>query len=325
VEESSAGPVLRRLFDQAVSCGRRVRTETEIARGAVSVSHMAVELARQIFGKLQGKSVLLLGAGEMAELTARQMSKYGVSLIMVANRTFERAEALATSLGGQAVKYDDFPERMANADIVVSSTAAPHAVILPDAVRAAAARRRGRPMFFIDLAVPRDIDPGVGDLDNVFLYNLDDLQVLVGENLEGRRMELEAVQDIIDEEVATFMRWTASLQTVPVLHELQQRFEAIREAEWERTERRLRNLSPAERDAVEQMTRAMVKKMLHEPWRYLRANSGSVEAAAALQSLIDVFDLEASQPPALCESEPAPLRPPVPAPRRSAPGTLEGA
>jgi glutamyl-tRNA reductase len=138
-------------------------------------------------------------------------------------------------------------------------------------------------------------------------------------------MELEAVQDIIDEEVATFMRWTASLQTVPVLHELQQRFEAIREAEWERTERRLRNLSPAERDAVEQMTRAMVKKMLHEPWRYLRANSGSVEAAAALQSLIDVFDLEASQPPPLCESEPAPLRPPVPAPRRSAPGTLEGA
>jgi len=291
-EESTAGPVLRRMFDQAVVCGRRVRTETEIARGAVSVSHMAVDLARQIFGRLDGQTVLLLGAGETAELTARQMAKYGAALIMVANRTFERAEVLAGTLGGLAVKYDEFPDRMAKADIVVSSTAAPHAVISRDAVKAAAARRRGRPMFLIDLAVPRDIEPAVGDLDNVFLYNMDDLQALVGENLRERTLELETVEQIIAEEVSGFMRWTASLQTVPVMTGLQERFEAIRRAELARTERRLAGLSPTDRETVEQMTRAMVKKMLHEPWRYLRANSGDPEAAAALQALVDVFDLE---------------------------------
>lgn len=292
VEESSAGAVLRRMFDQAVVCGRRVRTETDIARGAVSVSHVAVDLARQIFGNLNGKSVLLLGAGETAELTARQMARYGVTLLMVANRTFERAETLAQTLGGRAVKYDEYPERMVNADIVVSSTAAPHAVIHAAAVRAAAARRKGRPMFLIDLAVPRDIEPDVGEIDDVFLYNMDDLQAMVGENLRGRRMELETVDAIIDEEVTAFLRWVASLQTAPVLSGLQSRFEEIRQAEIARTERRLAGLTVAERKAVDQMTRAMVKKMLHEPWRYLRAHSGTAEAATALQAMVDIFDLE---------------------------------
>jgi glutamyl-tRNA reductase len=297
-EESSAGPVLRRMFDHAVSCGRRVRGETEIGRGAVSVSHMAVDLARQIFGDLSGKNVLLLGAGEMAELTARLMVKFGVAVVAVANRTFERAEALAEAMGGYAVHYDEFPDRLVTADIVVSSTAAPHTIISEKTVRAAAARRRGRPMFFIDLAVPRDIESSVGDLNNVFLYNMDDLQSLVTDNLEGRRATLEAAHAVIEEEAAVYMHWLASLRTTPVVNELQRRFESIRREEWKRSERRLANLEPAERDAVEQMTRAMVKKMLHEPWRVARLAGDDAEAAAALQSLADVFGLESAEPPA---------------------------
>lgn len=290
-EEAGAGPVLRRLFSQSVVCGRRVRSETEIARGAVSVSHVAVELARQIFGDLKGRTVLLLGAGETAELTARLMVKFGVSFVAVANRTFERAEALAQALGGQAVHYDQFPEKMIRADIVVASTAAPHAVITKEVARQAVAKRRGRPIFLIDIAVPRDIEPGVGDLDDVFLYNLDDLQELVSQNIEERRDELHLVEDIVDEEVAAYMNWVASLQVVPVLNELQRRFDDIRQAEWDRTERRLAGLTPEQRAAVDQMTRAMVKKMLHDPWRFLKSSDDS-DSAGALQALVDVFGLE---------------------------------
>lgn len=309
-EESSAGPVLRRMFDQAVLCGRRVRAETEIARGAVSVSHMAVDLARQIFGDLRNKQILLLGAGETAELTARQMVKYGVSVVTVANRTFERAEALAESLGGRAVKYDEFPDRLVAADVVVTSTAAPHTIIHEKTVREAARRRKGRPIFFIDLAVPRDVEPAVGDLDNAFLYNMDDLQMMVKDNMETRRATVDAAAAVVEEEANAYMRWLASLRTTPVVNELQRRFEAIRREEWKRSERRLEGLSPAERDAVEQMTRAMVKKMLHEPWRLARMAADDAEAAAALQALADVFRLESSEP----ASPPAP-----------APGVLEGA
>lgn len=294
-EESGAGPVLRRLFDQAVSCGRRVRTETDIARGAMSVSHVAVELARQIFGDLKGHSVLLLGAGETAEMTARLMVKFGVSFVAVANRTFERAEALATALGGQAVHYDQFPEKMERADVVVSSTAAPHAIITLEVARQAAAHRKGRPVFLIDLAVPRDIEPAVANLDNVFLYNLDDLQELVSQNVESRRDELRLVEAIVEEEVAAYMQWVGSLQVVPVLRELQRRFEDIRQSELERTQRRLDGLSADERDAVDQMTRAMVKKMLHDPWRFLKS-SNEAGTVGALQALIDVFGLELSGP-----------------------------
>ncbi|HEY3412917.1 MAG TPA: glutamyl-tRNA reductase [Armatimonadota bacterium] len=316
-EESGAGPVLRRLFDQAISCGRRVRTETDIARGAVSVSHVAVELARQIFGDLKGRTVLLLGAGETAEMTARLMVKFGVSFVTVANRTFERAEALATVLGGQAVRYDQFPEKMERADVVVCSTAAPHAIITRDVARQAAARRRGRPVFLIDLAIPRDVEPSVADLDNVFLYNLDNLQDLVSQNVETRRDEIHLVEQIVEQEVASYMQWVGSLQVVPVLTELQRRFEDIRQAEMERTRRRLEGLTPDERDAVDQMTRAMVKKMLHDPWRFMRSSDES-GTAGALQALVDVFGLElsgtASPLPTveIIEPEPLPTEPEVP-------------
>jgi glutamyl-tRNA reductase len=295
-EEQTAGQILRRLFDGAISCGKRVRTETEIGRGAVSVSHVAVDLSRQIFGDLHRKTVLLLGAGETAELTARAFRKFGVSLIMVANRTFERAEALALELNGVAVRFDDFAERLAAADIVVSSTAAPHAVITREIVRSAEARRRGRPVFLIDLAIPRDIEPEVGDLDNVFLYNLDDLQRLVKANIDGRNLEMGAVYDVIEQEVEAFVRWLASLNAVPVLSELQRRFEEIRLEELARTRRRLDGLSPEQMEAVDQMTRAMVRKILHEPWTRLRHTSDDSDAMEKLDALMEAFGLEVPGP-----------------------------
>jgi glutamyl-tRNA reductase len=218
--------------------------------------------------------------------------KRGAPVIMVANRTFERAEALAETLGGQAVKYDRFPEMLSRADIVISSTAAPHAIIHRDAAVRAAEQRRGRPMFLIDLAVPRDIDPDVGDLDNVFLYNMDDLQVLVQRNLQGRCRHLDTVQEIVDQEAACFMQWVARLQVVPVLNELQSRLEEIRSAEWDRTERRLADLSPAEREAVDQMTRSMMRKVLHDPWRYLRTSQDDPALTEKLQALMELFALD---------------------------------
>lgn len=296
-EESASGPIMRRLFDHAIRCGRRVRAETGIARGAVSVSHVAVELARRIFGRLEGHTVLLLGAGETAEMTARQLARYGTALVMVANRTFERAEALASALGGTAVKYDDFPDRMTKADMVVSSTAAPHTVISREIVRQTVVRRKGRPTFLIDLAVPRDIDPAAGELDNVFLYNMDDLQALVGANRQERARALECVEEIIGCEVAAFQQWHVSRGALPVMNGLRRRFEEIRREEWARTEARLANLPPAEREAVERMTRAMVKKMLHAPSHYLRGRGGDPEAASAIQALSDLFALEPEMGP----------------------------
>jgi glutamyl-tRNA reductase len=180
---------------------------------------------------------------------------------------------------------------MERADIVVASTAAPHVVITREVARQAVAKRRGRPVFLIDIAMPRDIEPSVGDLDNVFLYNLDDLQELVTQNMEERREELHLAEEIVDEEVAAYMHWVSSLQVVPVLNELQRRFDSIRQAEWDRTERRLSGLTPEQRDAVDQMTRAMVKKMLHDPWRFLNS-SEDADSASALQALVDVFGLE---------------------------------
>lgn len=291
-DEQTAGPILRRLFDAAISCGKRVRTETDIGRGAVSVSHVAVDLSRQIFGDLNRKTVLLLGAGETAELTARAFRKFGVSLIMVANRTFERAEALALELNGVAVRFDDLADRLAAADIVVSSTAAPHAVITRELVRSAEARRRGRPVFLIDLAIPRDIEPEAGELDNVFLYNLDDLQRLVKANIDGRNLEMGAVHAVIEQEVEAFDQWLASLQAVPVLTELQRRFEEIRLEELARTRRRLEGLSPDQLEAVDQMTRAMVRKFLHEPWTRLRHAAGESEAMEKLSALMEAFGLQ---------------------------------
>lgn len=292
VEEGSPCPTIRRLFESAVVCGRRVRTETEIGRGAVSVSHTAVELARQIFGNLKGRSILLVGAGETAELTAKALVQHGVSFIVVANRTLERAEMLAETFGGKAVGYDEFPERLGTADIVITSTAAPHTIVSVETARKAADRRRGRPIFFIDLALPRDVEPSVGDLDNVFLYNLDDLQEMVQRSLEGRGSELDAVNAIIEEQAREFELWLGRLEIVPVMSEFQARLEQIRQREWSRSERKLAALTTAQRETVERMTRAMMKRILSEPWSFVRENEDTSDIAAALSSLVDMFHLD---------------------------------
>jgi glutamyl-tRNA reductase len=210
-EFKTAGLILNRFFHKAFSVAKRVRTETDIASNAVSVSFAAVELARKIFGSLEDKTVLLIGAGEMCELAARHFVNNGASSVLVTNRTFERAEKLAAEFGGRAIAFDDFPYHLQQVDIVLTSTGAPNFILGPKKVEEVLRQRRNKPMFFIDIAVPRDIDPKVNSLDNVYLYDVDDLQGVVQANLKERHKEAKKAEGIIDQEIGQFHRWLSSL------------------------------------------------------------------------------------------------------------------
>ena len=211
-EAGCVGNLLSGLFRAAIATGKRARTETDISRGGFSVGHAAVDLAKSIFGSLRERSILILGAGKMSELTAKHLVASGVGFVMVANRTFERAMALAARLGGRAVRYDDFAETMAGVDIVISSTAAPHTILDRKSLSPIMRKRRGRPLFLIDIAVPRDIAPDVSALDNVFLYDVDDLEDVVADMAQGRAGEVSRVEALVEEEVRRFLagggRWT---------------------------------------------------------------------------------------------------------------------
>ena len=238
-EAGAVGMVLDRLLKKALSVAKLVRTETEIARSAVSVSFAAVELAKKIFGEIEGRSAMIIGAGEMAELAVKHLVSSGVREVFVVNRTFEKAVALAQEFGGSAVKYEDLFDQLVISDIVISSTGAPHFIIKGEDVKKVMVRRRHRPMFFIDIAVPRDIEPSVNDIDNAYLYNVDDLQSVVDGNIKERRKEADKAEKIVEEEVGTFEKWIASLQVVPTIVQLRQSVEAMRAAELEKSLGRL--------------------------------------------------------------------------------------
>ncbi|MCC6443861.1 MAG: glutamyl-tRNA reductase [Armatimonadetes bacterium] len=291
-EHKAVGPILDRLFRQALSTGKRARTETEINRGAVSISHAAVELARQIFGDLTGRRALLIGAGEMSEITARLLASGGVGKILVASRTRERSEELAGQFGGEAMAYEDFPKAMVSADIVICSTSAPHAIIRHQDVRQVVHARRARPLFIIDMAVPRDVEAEVGDLDNVFLFNIDDLRGVVEKNLAERNKEIGKVEAIIQEEIERFIGWFRSLEVVPVLTELNRKLEAIRRAEIEMSARKLAHLSEKDRQTVEIVTQGIIKRILKHPMAHLKAEAQSGNGHAHLETLRALFDLE---------------------------------
>ncbi len=209
--------VLNRLFRQALSVGKKVRTETEIGESAVSISYAAVELAKKVFEDLEGRVVMVIGAGEMSELTAMHLVESGASSVLVSNRTFERAVEIAKRFGGKAVKFDAMLNHMVDADIVISSTGAPHFVLKREDVALIMHRRRGKPIFFIDIAVPRDIDPEVNKLDNAYLYDIDDLQAVVNTNIAERDREGQRAELIIDKEVEDFAAWLNSLEVVPTI------------------------------------------------------------------------------------------------------------
>ncbi len=287
----ASGAILNRLFQTALLAGGRVRSETLLGHGALSVSSAAVQLAKKIFGSLAGRRAMVLGAGEMAELALASLQEEGVHTAIVANRTYERAEALAARYGATAAHYDEAWPALAAVDLLLCSTASPRPVVSTDRIRDAVAKRGDRPLCILDIALPRDVDPGVADLANVYLYDMDDLHAVVSANLERRRSELPAAEAVIAEEVEAFWQWTAGLAAVPVLTQLRDEMNRIRERELAAAMRRLGDLTPAQQQAVEHLSRALTNKFLHEPSVRLRAAAangrglGVVDAARYLFAL----------------------------------------
>jgi glutamyl-tRNA reductase len=274
-KSGSLGSVLTALRNRSVAAAKRARTETAIGRNAVSVSHVAVELARKIFGELRDRSVLLVGAGKMSELAARQMVRDGARASVLGGRTFEKAEALAAALGGRAAPLEALRAELARADIVISGTGAPGIVIRREDVEAAQAARRGRPLFLIDIAVPRDVAEDAGKVSGVFLYDLDDIKTVAEANLRERKKEASAAEVILEQEIKEFLEWRRSLEVVPLLVELRKRADEIRKTEIEKARRRLGPLTPEQESALEAATTAIVNKLLHGPTVQLKQMAGN--------------------------------------------------
>jgi glutamyl-tRNA reductase len=294
----TAGTVINALFRTALRAGKRARTETAINEHATSISHVAVELASQIFDDLAQRRVLLIGAGEMAELAAKNLVDNGVGGLLVVNRSPGRAASLAKQFGGEALGWDRLIQALCQADIVISSTAAPHAILRPEAVAAAMHMRRNRPLFIIDIALPRDVEPAVGDLSNVFLYDIDDLQQVIEANLAQRRREVPRVQAIIGEEVAAFLAWFHARDVVPTIVDLRQRVEQIREAELEWALQKLDGLSEQERSVILSFSRRLVNKILHQPTVRLKEHANGRDAYRYAEAVRELFGIEG------CGSEP---------------------
>lgn len=279
-------PLLQQLFDHTMRVAKRVRSETGIGEHAVSVPYAAVELARKIFGELRGLKVLLLGAGEMAELTAEHLAAHDAQHVFVANRAFERATELAARFGGGAVEFDAVPRLLETCDIVIASTAAPHFVVTAEHVEQALAARKRRSLFLIDLAVPRNLDPEIARLDAAYLYNIDDLQLVVDGNRELRMQKADEAEAIVQREVESFRRRLASQDAVPTIVELQSRLEEIRSGELEKCLRRLGPVTPEQREAVEMLSAQIVNKILHYPILQLKEAAEEPQERESLRKTI---------------------------------------
>ena len=273
VDNRATTVLLNRLLHHAFRVAKRVRTETGIAGNAVSVSYAAVELAKKIFGDLKGKKILIIGAGEMSELAVRHLIRQGAGHILIANRTYERAKELAETLQGVPLAFDRIPEALPEIDIVITSTGAPGYVVSAEMVASALRRRRNRLLFLIDIAVPRDIDPAAGDIENVYLYNIDHLQDVVDSNKEGRRVEAMKAEGIIAEEIAVYEEWFNALAVVPTIVSLREKMEAIMKGELERSASWMKILDGEERSRIEILTASIVNKILHDPIIALKEES----------------------------------------------------
>jgi glutamyl-tRNA reductase len=299
--EGVSGPVSNRLFRDALAAGKRVRSETGVARSNVSVSTVAVQLAREFLGELSERRVLVIGAGENAELTAQALRDRGVETLFVANRRYDRALGLAQRFGGRAVTFDDMPRELEAADIVVTSTGAPHQILGREELEFVAASRMGRPLVLIDLAVPRDIEPSVRDCPGIALYDMDDLQRAVARNMDAREAEAAEALVLVREEVARFEEWMASLEVVPTISALRRRADEVVEQVLRENESRWETLSSADRERVEMMARAVVSRLLHEPTIRLKDRS----SYHYLHTIRELFGLD---PEPTAE---APARPPA--------------
>ncbi|MGD8343601.1 MAG: glutamyl-tRNA reductase [Desulfobacterales bacterium] len=290
-DEKTSGVILNRLLHRTFFVAKKIRSETGIGDRAVSISYAAVELARKIFDVLEDKKVLLIGAGEMAELAVEHLIRCRVDQVWVANRTFETGVELATRFNGQAIRFEEIPESLKTVDIIISSTGATEYVIRPDQVKDIIRKRKNRPLFFIDIAVPRDIDPDINRLANSYVYDIDDLKGIIDENIEDRHKEAIKGERIVDEAVIRFREWYESLDVVPTIIALRKKMTAIAEAELEKT-LQASMISEQEARAVRKMAESLINKILHDPTRFLKRNGMREDKSFYVDSVRKLFNLD---------------------------------
>lgn len=292
VESGTSGVIINRLLHKTFSLAKRVRTETGIGGHAVSISYAAVELSKKIFGSLEDKEALLIGAGEMAELAVEHLIQNRIRKVHVANRTFERAMELASRFSGQALTMEEILTALTRVDIIISSTGAKGFILTKDQVKSVLRQRKNRPMFFIDIAVPRDIDPAINRLSNTYVYDVDDLKSVVAENIQDRYREARKAERIVEESVVRFMQWYESLNVVPTIVSLRSKFGCIAEQEVNRTFQALSHLSDKDREAILRMTDAMINKILHDPTVFLKTNGHNKKKSHYLDAARKLFNLD---------------------------------
>ena len=284
--------ILNMLIPHAIRSAKLTRTETNIAKNAVSISFAAVELAKKIFGEIKDKIVLLIGAGEMSELAAKHLISNGVKMVLVANRTLSRAIELAKDFGGEVVDFHEIEHHLTKADIVITSTGAPHFILKKKDIENALRSRKNRPIFFIDIAVPRDIDPEANKCDNVYLYDIDDLKVVVETNLKEREKEAKKADHLIEHEVDKFIKKWATLDIVPLIINLKSHMDGIRKKELEKALSKMGDLQDGQREILDIMTNAIIKKILHKPIVKLKRASDSDEIESLLKTTKELFDFK---------------------------------
>jgi glutamyl-tRNA reductase len=307
--EGATGPILNRLFRGALAAGGRARAETGISEKGMSISSVAVDLARRTLGDLAQRRVLVVGAGETAELVARALGARGVETVFVANRHYDRAIGLAQRFGGQAVRFEELPAELAAADIVVSATHSPHHILDHDDVEAVMAERGGRPLLLVDIAVPRDIDPACRDITGVSLHDVDDVQAIVERNASGREAEAKRAETLLTAEQGRFEGWLASLEVVPTVAALRERADEVVARVLAENEGRWESASEADRERIEAMARAIASRMLHEPTLRMKRAAGSEDAYLYVNALRELFGLDSgTAPDAESDASVTPLR-----------------
>jgi glutamyl-tRNA reductase len=295
-DAKTSGLILHRLLHRAFHVAKRVRTETKIGNSAVSVSFVAVELAKKIFGTLEKKSVLLIGAGEMCELAARHLISGGIEKVLVTNRTYERAVTLAKEFRGESIPFEEIHRGLRMVDIVISATDSPQYLLHHEEVAKVIRDRKQKPIFFIDIADPRDIEPKVGDIGNVYLYNIDDLQKVAYDNIQDREKEAQKAEAIVQEEVVKFVNWYQSLEVTPTIIALRKKFEEIRNKEMAKTFSLYPNLTDKERQSLEALTSAIINKILHSPLTLLKETDEEAMADLYVDTLRTLFRLTEKTP-----------------------------
>jgi glutamyl-tRNA reductase len=291
IDEKTSGVILNRLLHRTFFVAKKIRTETGIGDRAVSISYAAVELARKIFGELEGKKVLLIGAGEMAELAVEHLIRNKIEQVWVANRTFENGVELAEQFNGQAIRFEEIPESLKSIDIIISSTGASEFVVRPDHVKGVIRKRKNRPLFFIDIAVPRDIDPEINRLSNCYVYDIDDLKGIIDENIEDRQKEAIKGERIVDEAVIRFREWYESLDVVPTIIALRKKMTTIAETELEKT-LQASMISEQEARAIRKMADALINKIMHDPTQFLKRNGMREDKSLYIDSVRKLFRLD---------------------------------